>query len=484
MENPKAQLAEKLQTATNILVTVSSNPSVDQLAACISMTLWLNKVGKHATAVFSGDIPNTLEFLQPESTIEKNTDSLRDFIIALDKSKADKLRYKVEDRVVKIFITPYRTSLSADDLEFSQGDFNVDAIVALGVTKQEDLDNTIVSHGRILHDAIVTTINTVNEGDIGSINWRDTTASSLSEMVYDLCEMIDAKQLDPQIATAILTGIVAETNRFGNKKTTPNTMNVSAALMSAGANQQLVANKLDEGGSSLDLSQPDAVVKDESTDKNDEAGGQSADGTLEIDHGNEKPSEVVPVEEPAPEEKPQPEALAQPITESEPEPPRAETQSSVQSSERFISEPPKIDGLFTANSKSNDPEDNANDSFSLPPVDPPVLYDNFPEPSPEPQPPVPEPPTNQYPADHIAIDDDQTLTEIEEAVDSPHLDSIRSQVVDAFGQPTNPQASATAYNPASFEVHEHDEEDPDAPPQVPPPIVPPDYLPPAPPQQP
>ena len=96
----KAQLVEKLHSANNILVTVSNNPSVDQLAACIGMTLWLNKLGKHSTAVFSGEIPNTLEFLQPESTIEKNTNSLRDFIIALDKSKADKLRYKVEDRQV------------------------------------------------------------------------------------------------------------------------------------------------------------------------------------------------------------------------------------------------------------------------------------------------------------------------------------------------------------------------------------------------
>src|SRR5579863_4356653 len=140
MDDTKAQLAEKLRSASNILVTVSTDPSVDQLTACIGMTLWLNKAGKHATAVFSGEIPNTLEFLQPESTIEKNTDSLRDFIIALDKSKADKLRYKVEDRVVKIFITPYRTSISEKDLDFSQGDFNVDIVIALGVAVQTDLD--------------------------------------------------------------------------------------------------------------------------------------------------------------------------------------------------------------------------------------------------------------------------------------------------------------------------------------------------------
>ncbi|HPG37431.1 MAG TPA: hypothetical protein PK865_01405, partial [Candidatus Saccharibacteria bacterium] len=157
-QSPQTALVDKIKQSTNILVTVSTNPTVDQLAACIGLTLWLNKAGKHATAVFSGDVPSTLEFLQPADTLEKNTDSLRDFIISLDKSKADKLRYKVEDRVVKVFITPYRTSLTAEDLEFSQGDFNVDMVLALGVTSQADLDVAVTAHGRILHDATVATI--------------------------------------------------------------------------------------------------------------------------------------------------------------------------------------------------------------------------------------------------------------------------------------------------------------------------------------
>src|SRR5215475_3349934 len=142
----KNDLADKLKSANNILVTVSRDPSVDQLAACIGLTLLLNKMNKHAAAIFSGQVPSTIEFLQPEETLEKNTDSLRDFIIALDKSKADKLRYKVEDNVVRIFITPYRTSLSEKDFEFSQGDFNVDAVIALGVAQREDLDQAITAH--------------------------------------------------------------------------------------------------------------------------------------------------------------------------------------------------------------------------------------------------------------------------------------------------------------------------------------------------
>jgi hypothetical protein len=247
--DPKTQVIERLKGSVNVLVTVSNNPSVDQLAAAIGFTLVLNKLKKHGTAVFSGQIPSTLEFLQPEKTIEKNTDSLRDFIVSLDKSKADKLRYKIEDKYVKIFITPYHTSLSETDLEFGQGDLNVDVIIALGVNKREELDQAVTAHGRILHDATIVSITRQASDDMGTINWHVPGASSFSEVLVDLSESLKSPELelfDQQIATAFLTGIVAETDRFSNDKTTPQTMSISGILMKAGANQQLIANKLEE----------------------------------------------------------------------------------------------------------------------------------------------------------------------------------------------------------------------------------------------
>ncbi len=288
MDDQKQQLIDTLQSSTNILVTVSSNPSVDQLAACVALTIALNKLDKHATAVFSGEIPETIDFLKPEDTIEKNTDSLRDFIIALDKTKADKLRYKVEDKVVKIFITPYRTSITSDDLNFSQGDFNVDAVLALGVREQQQLDQAITAHGRILHDATVLGIHNQTGSELGSINWIDTNASSLSELAAMLLKQLDKKVMDEQIATALLTGIVASTDRFRNENTSAATMSVSADLMAAGANQQLVTSQLDHA---LELrDRPADDEHDQQTDQADKAKDkpESKDGTLEIDHETAK----------------------------------------------------------------------------------------------------------------------------------------------------------------------------------------------------
>ncbi len=240
-------IAKKLQEAYNILITVANDPSIDQLASMIGLTLLLGKMKKHASAVYSGQTPSIIEFLEPEKTIEKTTDSLQDFIIAIDKAKADKLRYKVEDNMVRIFITPYKTSISEKDLNFSLGDLNVDVIVALGVNKQEEIDQAIMAHGKILHDATVISLsNSPERQTVGNLNWSDTTASSLSEMVTLLANDMGSKDLiDTQIATALLSGIVSSTKRFANDKTSPTALSISAQLLSSGANQQLVAEKME-----------------------------------------------------------------------------------------------------------------------------------------------------------------------------------------------------------------------------------------------
>lgn len=299
--NAKQQVIERVKQANNILVTVSTDPSVDQLAACIGLTLLLNEMDKHGTAVFSGRVPSTLEFLQPEKTLEPNTDSLRDFIISLDKAKADKLRYKVEDDVVRIFITPYRASLDESDLVFSQGDFNVDVVIALGVHSSEQIDQAIEAHGRILHDATVICLNAGEEPaetDIGQINWTDPQASSLCEMIVSISEAFGTGLIDNQMATAFLTGIVAQTERFSNPKTSPKVMTMSAQLMAAGANQQLIASELEEPEPlpESDTYQPPTQEGEgeEGPPPDDQPADIPADehGTLQIPHDKDQPEEV------------------------------------------------------------------------------------------------------------------------------------------------------------------------------------------------
>lgn len=245
----QTSIVEDIRAVENILVTVSSNPTVDELSAALGLALILDQLEKRCAAVFSGNVPPAITFLYPERTFENTADSLRDFIIALDKEKADHLRYKVDGDLVKIFITPYKTVLSQKDLEFTQGEFNIELVLALGVTSSEQLDKALDASPNILHDAKIVTVTSGDKrSTLGSVDWHDSAASSLSEMIVSLAQELGGAEslLDEQIATALMTGIVSATERFSNTRTNSNSLTIAAELMAAGANQQLIAAKLAE----------------------------------------------------------------------------------------------------------------------------------------------------------------------------------------------------------------------------------------------
>lgn len=243
--NIYAEVAGKISEAHNVLIALSSDPSVDEMAAAIGLSLYLDKLGKRATAIYSGSTPNALEFLNPEETFEPSADTLQDFVIALNKEKADHLRYKLDGDYVKIYITPYKARLSDEDLEFSYGDYNVDLVLSLDVANGIDLDSALREHGRIMHDAVIINITTGNPGKFGEIEWSDKRASSISEMIARLLYSVKSKvEVGKEEATAFLTGIVAATDHFSNATTTPETMQMASRLMRSGANQQLVSKNI------------------------------------------------------------------------------------------------------------------------------------------------------------------------------------------------------------------------------------------------
>lgn len=236
-----------IQKANNILVTINRSPSVDQVAAAIGLTFILEKLDKFTTAIFSGELPPATEFLNPNQTFENNVDVLRDFIITINKEKVDRVRYKIEGDVVRILVTPYKTTLSAEDMNYDDGEYNVDLVIALGALSQNDLDDSVRGVTRILHDATVLAINNTRETpNFATVAWNDDRETSYCEMVADLAEVLGENEMNETAATALLTGIISETDQFRNGKTTSKSLQVAAKLMGYGANQQLISVKLEE----------------------------------------------------------------------------------------------------------------------------------------------------------------------------------------------------------------------------------------------
>ena len=436
MDDAQKQIVDSIRNNSNILVTVSTDPTVDELSAALGLAILLNDMDKRATALFSGAVPPAINFLEPDKTFENSADSLRDFIIALDKEKADHLRYKVDGDVVKIFITPYKTTLSQADLEFSQGDYNVQLVVAVGVKDQEHLDKSLEAHGKILHDATVVTITAGADGSkLGSVDWHDASASSLSEMVGLLIDQLKGNQtlLNEQISTALLTGIVSATDRFSNDRTSSRVMTMAAQLMAAGANQQLIAAKLEEAH---DIA-PGAVIGGSLAQSDG-----SSDGTELIIERDEKPTAPVKekVIEPLPQQsKPQgsPEDLDQLELEKQlaglTTPPSG-TMEDIEKELQDAADQSVADaGPLTASSDTSMPGFEPTANVVLP-EPPPVL-----EPAPEPEQ-IAEPP--QIINEHGSMSSTPPQ-------DTPPINSIQNdptggeETVDPFNMPAVPQEGTT-----------------------------------------
>ena len=235
------KVAEKIQRGANILIALSKDPNLDEMSAAIALAIVLDQQKKHVTAIYSGKTPNALEFLKPEETFEKDTSSLQDFIIALNKSKADHLTYKLDGDYVKIYITPYRGQVKKEDLEYSYGDYSVDLVIVFNVNAGTEIDSALSEYGRIMHDASAINITSGLPGRFADLEWSDPEKSSVCEMVYDLLKELEITELSQEVATALLTGILSATERFSNNRTKPTTMAVASKLMEAGADQQLIS---------------------------------------------------------------------------------------------------------------------------------------------------------------------------------------------------------------------------------------------------
>lgn len=345
----RQQIVDNIKKATNILIAVSQNPSVDDLSAALGLSAMLNKVDKHATAIFSGEIPPAISFLKPDKVFENTADSLRDFIIALDKEKADHLRYKIEGDYVKIFITPYRTNISNEDLEFSQGDFNVELVLALGVGSKEQLDAALASMGQAIDNITVAAITCGKQtSQLGSIDWHDDVASSLSEMIVSLNDNLktDKTLLDKQISTALLTGIVSSTDRFSNEKTSSRTMTTAAQLMAAGADQQLIATKLRESHAISAL--PNGALDTTAKAPSDKLDADVSNLPIEHDEPEQK-SVPVPEAEPA---EPISEEISSPISTLPPVEPEE-----LKKPTETVNEEPSLGGTLNATTEQAE-EDN------------------------------------------------------------------------------------------------------------------------------
>ena len=241
----KDQVAHKLQEANTILIITRKSPTISYLAAGLAMSGLLQSLNKTAVFVHSGDIPMNIGFLRPEDSISSTAETLRNFIISINKSKVQRFSYSKTDQGYDISLTPATNeSITSEDLSYRRGDFNVDMILALGIAERSEISSAINDHAQLMEETPM--INLLMERQSAKLDcdhWQMMGAGSLGEMIYELSRVLGVSSLGQPVANAMLTSIVDHTNHYKNQ-TLAQTMHVSGDLIERGADLQMIADNL------------------------------------------------------------------------------------------------------------------------------------------------------------------------------------------------------------------------------------------------
>ncbi len=248
---PKQQATELLKDAQNILIMTHERPDTDALGSLLALTLALGKLGKNPTAVATGPVPESHDFLPGRTLLKPSLEGSRDFIISVDttETKVEKILYKRDgDQKLNIILTPAAgATLAPEQISFNSGSYKWDVIVVLDCSDISRLGPIHEEQADLFYSTPVVNIDHHPGNDyFGKVNLVDLTATSTAEILVSLLESLgrDKPLLDEDIATCLLAGIMGDTSSFQNSNTTPKSFTVAAQLVAAGARQQDIVRRI------------------------------------------------------------------------------------------------------------------------------------------------------------------------------------------------------------------------------------------------
>ncbi len=178
-----SQVVELIENKNKFGITTHVKPDGDGVGSSLGLCWLLRSLGKSAEVIVRGDIPPSYRNLP-------GADAIRD-VETLD------CEYDA------VFV------IECSDLERP------------GIKGLEDQFTVNIDHH-------------ATSAHFGSINWIDSTASAVGEMIYNLCKAIGGR-VTREIAECVYMALVTDTGSFHFSNTTERTLKVASELIKAGA---------------------------------------------------------------------------------------------------------------------------------------------------------------------------------------------------------------------------------------------------------
>lgn len=245
---PHEQFLHAVKRSERPLLVLRELAHVDDFAAAFALATTLKKLGKAADIVCAGGrSPESLQFLKTTQPIKGDLTNLRALTLHVDvtKAKVEELSYNVVGDELRIHVTPKNGFWTQDDVKIATSAYRYDLIVVMGAADLKSLGTIFTHYADFLyHTPLINIDHGANNEHFGQTNLVDAGATSVCEVIHDLVKNLDDKLFDVEIATTLLTGMVAKTKSFRTPNVAPKTLAAASSLMTMGARRDEVVEHL------------------------------------------------------------------------------------------------------------------------------------------------------------------------------------------------------------------------------------------------
>ncbi len=259
--NVVQQIKDAIAQSQSIGVVAPKNPSMDEMAAALSLYLLLKSTNKNVSIASPSDPIVEISSLVGIDKVEKalkGSGGVGDLTVSFPytEGEIEKVSYTLEEGYLNIIVKAAEQGLTFDekDVEYTRGGGNLDLVFTVGAPNLADLDPVFDTQN--LDIKIVNIDNKEENEQFGDIVLISQKLSSLSEGVADLALSLGL-HIDEDSAQNLLNGISSETGNFQDSKTSSLAFEMAALLMKKGATR--VSSASARRGISIDQDQQRGV---------------------------------------------------------------------------------------------------------------------------------------------------------------------------------------------------------------------------------
>ncbi|HZE87688.1 MAG TPA: hypothetical protein VE090_05820 [Methylomirabilota bacterium] len=232
------KIKDALAKSNNIGIVVGQNPTLDQMAAALSLYLSLNQVNKKTTVATPENPLVEVSSLVGIDKVQTNLGGdAGDLVVSFPyvEGEIEKVSYTLENEFLNIIVKAGANGLSFDerDVRYIRGSGTVDLLFVIGTPRLSELGELL--SGDKLKEAMIINIDNKSENqNFGDIVLVTPQASSLSEQIGDLLLALGLP-VDQDSAQNLFSGIVSATQNFQSPQTSSLAFEVAGFLMRKGA---------------------------------------------------------------------------------------------------------------------------------------------------------------------------------------------------------------------------------------------------------